>query len=187
MIFNFLKEYNKFLKNFFKNWKETGSIAPSSKFLAEKMIKGLDFRKNQIIVELGMGTGSITKHILKRMNKKSILLAFETNNDFCNFVGNSIKDSRLKIINDSAINLNKYLHNKKANYIVSGLPIANFSNTDKDLLLKEIKNSLDKEGQYIQFQYTKESYKKVKSLFSSVKIDFTLLSIPPAFVYKCRK
>lgn len=185
--FSYLKEHKKFLRNFLMNWKEIGSIAPSSKFLAQKMLRDIDFEEARFIVELGMGTGSITKYILKNINKNCVLLTFETNKEFCNFVDNFIKDNRLRIINDSVLNLEKYLNGKKADYIISGIPLAHLSVDEKDHLLKKIRNSINDDGQYIQFQYTKESYKKIKSLFKTVKVEFTLLSIPPAFVYKCKK
>lgn len=60
-----LRDRKKFFINFLKNWKQIGSITPSSNFLSRKMLKGLDISGAKMIVELGAGTGSITKHIIQ--------------------------------------------------------------------------------------------------------------------------
>lgn len=186
MITNYIMEHTKFFRNFMSNWKQTGSIAPSSKFLAEKMLKDIDFENARIIIEMGTGTGSITKHILNRMHSKCVLITFETNKDFYDFAKNSLKDNRLMIVNDSVLNLKKHLQGIKVDYIVSGIPLAHLNSFDKNYLLKEVKNSLNDSGSFIQFQYSVESYKKLKTLFPSVKINFSLLGIPPAFIYTCK-
>jgi phospholipid N-methyltransferase len=41
----------KFFTKFFKNRKEIGSITPSSRFLANKMIRSKDIEKAKIILE----------------------------------------------------------------------------------------------------------------------------------------
>ena len=45
-----------FFREFLKNWREVGSITPSSRFLVEKMIECVDFDGTRTIVELGAGT-----------------------------------------------------------------------------------------------------------------------------------
>ena len=71
-----------FLKNFLKNWKEVGSITPSSRFLTKKMLESIDFSKADTIVELGPGTGVFTKEILIRMKSNAKLIILETNHQF---------------------------------------------------------------------------------------------------------
>ena len=53
-----------FLKEGLKNLKTIGSVARSSKYLCKGMIKHVDFKTANVIVELGAGDGVITKHIL---------------------------------------------------------------------------------------------------------------------------
>ncbi len=184
---NFLKERTQFIRSFIKNWRQIGSITPSSSFLAKKMIKDLDLKNADLIIELGSGTGSITRHILREMGENTSLMAFELDKTLCDFIENDLKDRRIKIINDSVLNIDKYLNNRKVDYIISGIPLACLNDNDKSYLLKSIKNSLKDGGKYVQFQYSLESYKQIKGLFDNVKIDFTFFDIPPAFIYKCDK
>ena len=176
----------KFIKGFLKNWKEVGSVVPSSRFLTKKMIKPIDFEKAKVIVELGPGLGCITHKILELMNKDAKLFVFEINPDFCQDINNN-KDSRLTVFNVSALDMIYHLKEIKADYVISGIPLSTLTKDSRSILLKAIKNILSDRGIYIQFQYSLGAYKKLKSLFSKVSIDFTLLNAPPAFVYQCVK
>ena len=52
-----------FLKSFWAEKKMVGSMTPSSRFLMDKMLKNIDFKKSKLIVELGPGTGVFTEKI----------------------------------------------------------------------------------------------------------------------------
>ncbi|KKR52484.1 MAG: putative phospholipid N-methyltransferase [Parcubacteria group bacterium GW2011_GWA1_40_21] len=176
----------KFIKGFLKNWKEVGSIIPSSRFLANKMIDPIDFKKAKVIVELGPGLGCFTGKILEMMREDAKLLIFEINSDFCNELKKN-KDSRLAVFNVSALDMAYHLKEIKADYVISGIPLSTLVDDSRGLLLKAIKNILSGGGVYIQFQYSLGAYKKLKSLFSKVSFKFTLFNAPPAFVYQCVK
>ena len=176
----------KFIKGFLKNWKEVGSIIPSSRFLANKMIDPIDFKKAKVIVELGPGLGCCTGKILEMMREDAKLLIFEINSDFCNELKKN-KDSRLTVFNVSALDMAYHMREIKADYVISGIPLSTLVDDSRGLLLKAIKNILSGGGVYIQFQYSLGAYKKLKSLFSKVSFKFTLFNAPPAFVYQCLK
>ncbi len=44
-----------FIQKFFDNWREVGSVTPSSKFLVKKMLEPVDFARAKVLVELGAG------------------------------------------------------------------------------------------------------------------------------------
>ena len=178
-----------FLKEFFKNKSEVGAIAPSSKFLGKKMYGGIDFVEVKCVVEYGPGTGVFTKEILKRMNPDAILIIFETNPSFYNNLKETISDERALILNESAEKIGEYLELKnidKADYIISSLPLTVFPKELKENILKNSVDCLSEKGEYIQFQYSLNAHKLLKSNFSNVKLAFSLLNMPPAFVYKCK-
>jgi len=175
-----------FFEEFLKNWKEVGSITPSSKFLVKKMLETVDFEKAHTILELGAGSGVITRELLKKMSKGSKLVVFETNKDFFRDL-KKIEDERIIVYNQSALRLQEYLNNQVVDYIISGIPLAMLSQSDKkDLLILSYK-SLKSGGRYIQFQYSLESRKDLENVFDKVDLDFTPLNIPPAFVFSCLK
>ena len=175
-----------FFKEFLKNWRSVSSITPSSRFLVKKMLQKIDFSKTGTIIEIGAGSGVFTKELLKKMRPDSKLIVLETNGLFCNNL-KKITDPRLTVYNDSALNLKNYSVQNSIDYIISGIPLANITNQDKENILSSSFNSLSSGGLFVQFQYSKESEKKLKEIFDEVTVGFTPLNIPPAFVFYCLK
>ena len=177
-----------FFSAFLKQGNTVGAVAPSSKFLVKKMVEPIDFSTVKCIVEYGPGTGTITLELLKRMPEDSILLAFEINREFCDKLA-EINDPRIKIISDSAEHLAEYLiQNKieKVDYIVSSLPFAMIPNSIVKNILSVTKKVLGTTGTYIQYQYSLNALRKLKSTFKNVDLNFTPMNIPPAFVFVCK-
>ena len=164
-------------------------MSPSSSFLAKKMLKPIDFKSAQCIVEFGPGTGVFTVKLLEKLSPNGKLMVFEINKEFCEEL-KKINDSRLIIINDGAEKLEKYLIEyklEKADYIVSSLPLAVLPDELVNAILTTSKCCLALKGKYIQFQYSLNALNKLKEIFSSVTIEFTFLNIPPAFIFTCKK
>ena len=75
------------LFHFVKNLKEIGAIAPSSKFLARDLARQLDSsfsasRKPLNMLEIGAGTGPLTKRLAKRLKPDDHLDVVELNDRF---------------------------------------------------------------------------------------------------------
>ena len=122
------------------------------------------------------------------MSSDCKLLVFEVNEVFCKKLKSEIQDERVAIINDSAEHIGKYLQQhqfEKADHIISSLPLSMFSLELKESILKNVTDFLSDKGHFLQFQYAPFDYKRLKSHFGSVKMNFSMLNFPPAFVYKC--
>ena len=59
-----MSEKKSFIAHFLKERKMVGAMAPSSKFLAKKMLARIAFDQAKVIVELGPGTGVFTQRII---------------------------------------------------------------------------------------------------------------------------
>ncbi len=152
------------------------------------MLEPIDFKKVKCIVEFGPGTGSITNELLNHMPKDAVLLAFEINDDFCKML-EQINDPRIKIISDTAENLETYLHENnfdKVDYIISSLPLAMIPNSVVKNILTVVKKVLSPAGAFVQYQYSLNAYKKLKNTFKKVDVNFTPINIPPAFIFVCK-
>jgi phospholipid N-methyltransferase len=175
-----------FLKAALKNIKQTGSILESSGYLSHKMIQTMDFENKLHIVELGAGTGAITKLLLRKMNEGSSLTAFEINPSlFTKLQQNT--DNRLKGVNDDVCCIDEYCEPQSVDYIVSGLPLANIPAKKKLSILSACYTVLKPGGSYIQFQYSTNDFKLLSQLFSRVDSSFTIRNLPPAFIYYAHK
>jgi phospholipid N-methyltransferase len=175
-----------FLKAALININQTGSIVESSVHLSEKMIGTINFEKNLQLVELGAGTGIITKRLLKKMNDHSTLTTFEINPYLFNKLQEN-SDERLIKINADASFINQYCREQSVDYIISGLPLANISAEKKTLILDACHQVLKPGGSYIQFQYSQNDFKLLRKIFKKVDSCFTLLNLPPAFIYYAQK
>jgi len=178
-----------FVKEVVNSIKHIGAIAPSSKYLANNIIKHINFEENQVIMEFGCGNGAITKQILKQMPSTSRLISLEINDPFLKHCQDKFKVyNNFEVYNHSAIDFDLLLHElgiEKVDYLISSLPLAILPKADLDVLFKKIPQYLINDGSFVQYQYSLNKYKFLKSVFASVKLDFTLTNLPPAFIYRC--
>jgi len=175
-------------REYVRDWRTTGSVTPSSRYLVNAMVAPIDYGKARCIVELGAGNGCITRALLRRMRPDTELFAFETNRSLCEIL-ERIEDERLHVINDSAEHIGRHIKTggyRKADYIVSGLPLVSLPRNIGNSIVDEVQRNLKKEGAYVQFQYSLASKNDFRCRFGEVDIRFIPLNIPPAFVYTCR-
>lgn len=180
----------KFFKVALRNYKTSGTLTPSSRFLARKMLSFIDFNKADVIVELGPGNGAITKKILKRLHPSAHLICFEINDLFYEQL-QEIQHPQLTVLHVSAehieAELNKLGHAKTC-HIVSSLPLTILPDEVSTLILRNAYKALDSRGSFIQYQYSLTYYKRLKTVFKDrIKLDFEWLNFPPAFIYCCKK
>jgi phospholipid N-methyltransferase len=179
-----------FLKESIKNIRNVGTITPSSRFLAERMLKNIDFSKVSVLVELGPGNGAITKRILDKLPKNAKLICFEINDNFYQQLLN-IKNNKLIVINSSAEKIEEELNKlnlKQIDHIISSLPLTIIPHKVSKKILKVSFKVLKKHGTFIQFQYSLRYFKELKKVFNQpISLELEILNIPPAFVYRCKK
>lgn len=181
-----------FLKTFLRNPAQIGAIMPSSQFLAREILKSAKIQKAKCVIELGSGTGVVTQHILKSMPHDCALLALEIENDMAKYLRKHIKDSRIRIIRDSADHFDRYLPGGKqeeggVDCIISGLPLAVLPKSIIEKIMHLAVRHLNKGGKFIQFQYSLKDLKRLQKFFPRIKVNFVMLNIPPAFIYICHK
>jgi phospholipid N-methyltransferase len=68
-------------RQFLRRPMEVAAIAPSSRFLAERMADSLPLQTAQTVLELGPGTGSLTAAVLPRLRPGTRFLAIEKSPD----------------------------------------------------------------------------------------------------------
>jgi phosphatidylethanolamine/phosphatidyl-N-methylethanolamine N-methyltransferase len=177
-----------FIKQFFKEKNMVGAMAPSSRFLAAKMLNHLPIKESKIIIELGPGTGVFTEKIIEKMGPDTQLIVVELNDTFFEALHKKIDHKNVHLKHGSATEISNYLKElglEKADLIISSLPLAVIPTEIRQLILSEVKTHLNNQGQFVQFQYSLQSRRALKKIFSSVKLNYTPFNFPPAFVYTC--
>ncbi len=177
-----------FARNFFKHPFMLGSVVPSSPFLVKDMMTRVEWERARVLVELGPGVGTITREVLKRMRPDAVLVAIELNTDFVEYLCGHIHDPRLRVVHGSAARVRGILAEQKlapADYIISGLPYLNMTDSLRREMLEESRMALKAEGSMVLFQYTRKLQPYLESSFSSVKLNFQLFNILPALIFHC--
>ena len=173
-----------FLRAFLKNWKAVGWPLQTSHHSARKICETIDFEGARRIVEVGSGSGNVTKEILRFLRPDAELIVFEINGELCKCL-EAIDDRRLVVYNESGFDMARLLK-EKVDYVISEIPIATLSQASLDSYYHAIKAVLKDRGSCIQLQLSLVSYARLKRLFKTVKIAFTFRNPPPLFIYCCR-
>lgn len=183
-------EFINFIKQYIKNPRTVGAVAPSSEKLAYKMVENINFLNTSCIVEYGPGTGAFTEKILNKKEDSTILLAIEYNKVFYDILMDKFKNEKnFILINGSAENLKEYLNEYKidrVDYIVSGLPFASLPDAMSNRILSVTKEILKDKSRFITFQYSLFKMKLFRTYFADIKRKKVLLNLPPAYVLECK-
>ncbi|HUX32509.1 MAG TPA: methyltransferase domain-containing protein [Gemmatimonadaceae bacterium] len=165
----------------------SGTIMPSSRYLVNRLLAGIDFTRAVDIVELGIGTGCVTRAILKRMRPDARLISLEINPAFVE-VGHRIGDPRLTVRHACASALPMVLAEEgieQVDAVVSSLPLKIMDQTVVDRILDVSRECLRPDGRFHQYQYSLSHYPKLADRYADVGVRFTMRNTPPAFVYEC--
>ena len=177
--------------HFIKDLKQTGAIAPSSKFLAKDLVEQLedDISCQECqplnILEIGPGTGPLTKQITKLLRPKDNLDIVELHEHFFKTIQQKYQRQNICVHHQDILNFNS---DNKYDYIFSSLPYEAMS----EELIREIwrtKLNLCKQKAFIcYFKYV--SFRKFKSNFEKEIVQryqrdkkVVLLNLPPAKVF----
>jgi phosphatidylethanolamine/phosphatidyl-N-methylethanolamine N-methyltransferase len=192
-----------FLSQSMKSLPVTASIFPSSRFLAAALLRQIDFSSAFVIVELGIGTGAITRQILRRLGPRTILYGVDLNPHFVSHVRHRIRDSRFFPILGCAESLGTLLRERgvrRADAIVSSLGLTSMAPEQRSKILRQVAEHLGPDGMLTQYQYVRPGCNLLSSLgfspfaeeeflgryFREVSSERVLWNVPPATVYTCR-
>ena len=177
-----------FFKSMLTNYRTIGAISPSSRFLYKKMISPMDLARDIHIVEFGAGSGTFTDALLQKLTPGSSLSIFEIDPRFIKHLQLKYKgDNRVVVYSVGAEESTKFFEEGSVDYILSSLPFGLMNESIIRHILDSAKHILKTEGKFIQFQYFLQNKKHIHNTFPQVNYKFTLLNLPPAFVYVCNK
>lgn len=169
------------LKKLFLNPVSIGAVMPSSPYLARLMAGFIP--PHSTVLELGPGTGVITKEIAKRVPSHKIQL-IEYDADLAATCKKQFPD--ISVLTGDAETI--LTHSTEVySAIISGIPFGAMDKEKTKRLFHLIHTHLAPGGIFIMFQYSWITYRALQKEFGQVKTSFTPWNVPPAFVYRAKK
>ncbi len=149
-----LSDEARFFRSFFGNPLQIGALMPSGPVLAETMARAVDPSVPGPIVELGPGTGVVTRALLNRGIEPGRLILVEFDPTFCALLGERFPGVRI-VKGDAyclAATLREHLDGLAA-AVVSSLPLLLKPEPMRATLLEEAFSLMPPDGIFVQFTY----------------------------------
>ena len=200
-----------FFREFFRQFHTTGSIVPSSRYLSRSLAK---FVINRVedrplrILEVGPGTGPVTRQIAQAMQPQDRLDLVEINPEFVRVLNEQIQNEPvLQAVADRIRVLNQPIEDVEDSdpydVIISGLPFNNFDGNLVASILQRLEQLACPAGRLSFFEYvgirklkstvspgrkTRERMRSVTAslnqyLAAETSRDTILRNVPPAWVH----
>jgi phosphatidylethanolamine/phosphatidyl-N-methylethanolamine N-methyltransferase len=178
---------------FFKGWldkpKAVGAIVPTSSITARRMASVVDPSSNLPVLELGPGTGVITRAILERGIRPENLYTVEYSEDFVDFL--RVEFPGVNVIHGDAFDLDRTLGafgDLKFDACVSGVPLLNFPVARRIAYIEGILDRLPEGRPIVQLTYGPLSPVPPKrGNYTVSHLDFVFRNVPPTQLWVYRR
>jgi phospholipid N-methyltransferase len=179
------------LKAFLTKGRSIASFAPSSRFMARKIIDGIDWDSAKTIIELGAGTGPITAELVKKVRPETKVIVIELDPSLCGRLQDRFRDvPNVEVIQGDASKFGDLLAERgipHVDHVLSGLPLPSFPRELRAAILATAARTIAPGGTFRQLTVMPLVYYKMyRQYFEDVRFRFVPFNLPPGGVYVCR-
>ena len=180
----------RFLRSLVASPRLTGAVAPSGRALARAMAAAVGSPAHGLVVELGPGTGPVTRSIIEAGVAPERLVLVEYDAAFCRLLKQRF--AHASVIQGDAYDLPHTLASiasAPVAAIVSSLPLLNQPPPRRTKLIADAFGLMGSSGIFVQFTYGLMSpipREACAGHYSAVRSKPILLNLPPAFVWTYR-
>ena len=131
-----------------------GAVAPSGRPLARAMAKAVGNVRGGLVVELGPGTGPVTRALVEEGLNPNSLVLVEYDSRFCRMLKSRFEPAT--VIEGDAYDLRGALAsfaNRRISAIVSSLPLLNQPPSRREKLIADAFDLMGADGVFVQFTY----------------------------------
>lgn len=183
-----------FFKAALKNPLQTSTPFASSDRVGQRFANHLHLADDEIVVELGVGSGAITDHLLPRLKDRGQYVGFELNDDLYNYLRHD-KYPDLEIHHASAERLAEVMKGRKVGAVISTLPWSLIPIETRHSILDQIYEVLQPGGTFSVFTAlhvlwtpaVREFWSHMQRRFPTYTYTDELMNIPPCRLYFARK
>ena len=143
-----------FLRTLLENPRLTGAVAPSSPYLARAMARAVGSGRHGLVVELGPGTGPVTKALIDQGIAREQLVLVEYDKGFCRLLAHRFAPAR--VVQGDAYDLPRTLAEfagRPIAAVVSSLPLLNQPPALRAKLIDDAFALMGAAGVFVQFTY----------------------------------
>jgi len=181
-----LAEHALFFKQVIRNPRTMGSIVPSTRYLSRVIGRLVASNLEGPVLEIGAGTGSFTRAMIKAGVDESRLHIVELNAGLCRHLRQQFP--RAKVIRADATRLRDFLPAGTVGQyliVVSGLPLVSLPRPVSQAIVSEVKACMAPNGRFLQFTYLPFSpVSESLHAFRGQRMAWVLRNVPPASVWQ---
>jgi phosphatidylethanolamine/phosphatidyl-N-methylethanolamine N-methyltransferase len=178
---------------FFKGWidgpKTVGSIVPTGAVTARRMASVVDPASGLPVLEVGPGTGVITRAILERGVRADNLIAVEYSADFVCHLRRAFPG--VEVIEGDAFDLDRALGaraGQRFDSVVSGVPLLNFPISRRVAYVESLLDRIPYGRPVVQLTYgPKSPVPPGHGDYTVEHFDFVIRNIPPTQLWIYRR
>lgn len=179
----------RFLRSWIEKPLHMGAVMPSGRLLARTMASYVDNNSDGPVIELGPGTGAITKALLDQGVDEKRLVLVEYNPGFCALLRDRFPQAT--VVQGDAYALEKSVRDvlkAPASAVVSGLPLVTKPMLMRLKLIRDAFAALGPKAPFIQFTYSVAPPipKSLPGVFTEAS-ERIWMNLPPARVWVYRK
>jgi len=188
-----MKENLQFLQAFLKNPLKVGAVAPSSPELAAEMLAGIEPDQDNVVLELGVGTGAITKYLQAVIPDRRSYLGIELDGDLVRTLNRRFPDLEIVCGNAAeAYSIHAGSGLGKVRYVVCCLPFLSLPKEACDSVLAEIEKFMEEGCVFRMIQSAHGYYlpparklrEYLKSRYGrSQRSPLVMKNLPPSFTF----
>jgi ornithine lipid N-methyltransferase len=167
------------------------SIAPSSRWLSRTTVRNVDWGRVDALIELGAGTGPITRVLAERARPECRVIVVEREPDFARLLHDRFGAlPNFEIVEGDACLAASILSDRgmtQVDHVISGLPVPSFPRDVQRAFFRMVRSVLRPEGTFNQITELAWVYWPFyRKYFEHVRFAFEPRNLPPSGAYFCR-
>lgn len=178
-----------FLRRWLAHPLKVGALLPSSPALAKLVARNVARRPDQAVVELGAGTGSVTKQLLKAGIPADRLFVVELDGDLARFLQRN--HPQIKVIQGDAGRLSDLIPREwhgRIGTVISGIPMVTLPESLQQRIIDQAFAVMPPGGQLLQYTYSLVSpIPERRHGLKGHRCGIAVANIPPAWVWRYKQ
>ena len=178
---------------FFKGWmdgpKNVGTPFPTSAHTGRSMASHIDLASKLPVLEIGAGTGVITRAILKHGTPANRLYAVEYSAIFSTCLRHNFPE--VNVIEGDAFDLDQTLGENSGTVfdcVISAIPLLNFKPNERTAYIENLLDRIPTGRPVVQVTYGPLSpVPKGTGSFTAARADFVFRNVPPAHIWTYKR